>query len=162
MAILAHLDRTVVAAEQESVIDLVGRVGRIGIGLPLEVAERTALTSVGPDEAVFSAVIRLGLEPLADVIWLEDSCAAWPKVSVGGCQGRPKVGFGRHVADRIVNEDRIERPSEPQGPHVTDEMFSIGVDGAAQLEHLGRQIGQSEAQVSAEVRGGVAAARSKL
>src|SRR5438552_7885113 len=91
VAILAHLDRTVVVAEQESVIDLVGHVGRIGIGLPLEVAERTALTSAGPDEAVFSAVIRRGLEPLADVIWLEESCAAWPQVLVGGCQGRPKV-----------------------------------------------------------------------
>ena len=82
MAILAHLDRTVVVAEQESVIDLVGRVGRIGIGLPLEVAERTALTSVGPDEAVFSAVIRLGLEPLADVIWLGLRAGMMPRDEV--------------------------------------------------------------------------------
>src|SRR5438552_8010744 len=78
VAILAHLDRTLVVAEQESVIDLVGRVGRIGIGLPLEIAVRTALPSVGPDEAVFSAVLGLGLEPVAEVMWLEDSCGPRP------------------------------------------------------------------------------------
>ena len=61
-----------------------------------------------------AAVVRGRPEVLADVVRREERAAARPAVNVRRLDRPPQVCFGRHVADRIVHEDGVELPAEPE------------------------------------------------
>ena len=52
--------------------------------------------------------------------------------------------------------------AEPERPHVAFEVLALGVERAAEREHLGRDVGQRAVEARLQVRRVVPAARSEL
>jgi hypothetical protein len=103
-------------------------------------------------------VPRLRLERFADVVGSHDDRTPRPEVDVGRPERLSEVDLGRHVHHRVVDEDRVEGPSQANRAHVAEHVLAVGVQRLAEVEHRGRDVGEGEAQVRAQVRGGVAAA----
>ncbi len=92
-------------AHHDDVLDVVGRVAGVGVGRPLEVAERT------PVVAVVAAVLGARLERLARAVGDEQGDASGACVRVRRAQAGPEIVLGREVRDGIVDEHDVERPS---------------------------------------------------
>ena len=103
MLVVTDPDGAVGVPGQDGVVDLISRVGRIRIGRPFEVAERRSRVAIGEGWSVFAAVVGPDLEPLADVVRLEDGHAPGSQMLGRGRHRRPQVRLGGHVADRIVD-----------------------------------------------------------
>ena len=129
-------------AEHDRVVDLVGRVGRVGVDRPLEVPERA------PVDAVVAAVRGARRERLTREVGHEDRDAARARVREGRADAVAEVALGRHVRDRVVDEDGVERPAEPERPHVSEHVLALGVELPAQREHLRREVGERAGEVS--------------
>jgi hypothetical protein len=61
-----------------------------------------------------------------------------------------------------VDEDGVELPLEPRGPHVALKVFALGIERAAHGQHLGREVDQRELEAVLEVGRVVAAAAPQL
>jgi len=83
-------------------------------------------------------------------------------VGIGGAEAVAQLVLGRHVRDGVVDEDRVERPSQPHGTHVAEDVLAVRVDRATQSEHLRRDVRERAREVPLEVRGVVASTRSEL
>ena len=70
--------------------------------------------------------------------------------------------LGRHVVDRVVDQHRVELPSEPNRPHVADRVGGLWIQPAGHGEHRLRQIDQGQREAVRQVTGQVPAARSEL
>jgi hypothetical protein len=53
----------------------------------------------------------------------------------------------RRVDDRVVDELRVEHPSEPHGPHVAPHLRALRVELSACLEHPRRKVDQRHLEV---------------
>ena len=147
LARLAHDDR---------VVDLVRRVARVVVDRPLEVAQRA------PVRAVVAAVRGAGRERLAREVGHEQRHAARARVRESRADAVAEVALGRHVRDRVVDEDGVERPPEAQRAHVAEHVLALGIQLPAQRQHLRGEVGQRAREASLQVRGVVAAARAQL
>ena len=77
--------------------------------------------------------------------------------------GAPQIGLGRHVADGVVDEDRVERPPQAQRAHVAEPVLAFRIQGAADREHLRRDVGEQQMPEPAlQVRRAVAAPAAEL
>jgi len=75
-------------------------------------------------------------ERLSRVVRDEQRDAAGPGVRVGGAEAVAELVLGRHVRNGVVDEDRVERPPQPQRAHVAEDVLAVGVERPAQGEHL--------------------------
>ena len=80
----------------------------------------------------------------------------------GSLDRRTEILLRREVRDGVVDEDDVELSAEPQRPHVAFEVLALGVERAAEREHLGRDVGQRAVEARLQVRRVVPAARSEL
>lgn len=92
----------------------------------------------------------------------EDRGPAAPGVRGGRGDCGAKVGFARHIVDRVVGQYDVERPPQSEGAHVAGAVFALGVQFGAELEHLGGEVGERAGEAPLQVRCGVAAAGAKL
>jgi hypothetical protein len=58
----------------------------------------------------------------------EQGHAARAAVCENGLYHLAQVSLGGHIGDGVVHEDRVERPPEPQRPHVALMMRALGVE----------------------------------
>ena len=142
--------------EHDRVVDLEARVARIGVGRPLEVPQRAA---VG---AVVAAVVCAGRERLARAVGDEERDAARPRVGEGRPEAGAQVVLGREVHDRVVHEDGVEGPAEPERPHVAEDVLAARVERAAEASICGERSESVHVNRSLQVGGVVAAARAEL
>jgi len=112
--------------------------------------------------AVVAAVSRQGHEGFANNIGHDQRGATGLAVDECGRDGPAKFVLGGHVHDGVVNENRIEKPPEPQVSHVAGKMLALGIERAAEVEHSFRQIYQCRLKMRFEVRRVVAASGAKL
>ena len=73
-----------------------------------------------------------------------------------------EVVLGRHVVDRVVHHDRVERAAEPHRAHVAHDVLALGVERPRDLEHLLRQVDEREREALLEVPGVVPAPAAEL
>ena len=142
--------------EQDDVVDRERRAAGVGRVRPLEVAQRTPVVAVVP------AVVGSRLERLAGVVGDEDGHTSGSRVGERGLHAGAQVVLGRQVHHRVVDEHGVERPSEPERPHVAEDVLAVGVQLAREGQHLRRDVGQGAREVLLEVRRVVAAARAEL
>ena len=74
----------------------------------------------------------------------EEHGAARTAVDPGGLHRAPQVGLHRHVADGVVDEDRVELPVQTQRAHVAEPMLALRVEGAADVEHGAGDVGEQQ------------------
>jgi hypothetical protein len=74
----------------------------------------------------------------------------------------PEVARRRDVGDRVVDEDGVERPAEANRAHVALDVLALGVEAAADGEHLRRPVDEREPEGALEVRRVVPAAAAEL
>ena len=108
------------------------------------------------------AVVGRFLETFAHVVGLEDGDATRSQVFERRSHRRTQVRLARHIADRVVDEDRVEGATEPKRPHVADQVLDARVDRLTQLDHVGRQIGQRHLHLAPQERRHVAATRPEF
>ena len=61
-----------------------------------------------------------------------------------------------------MREHCVELASEPERPHVALDVLALGIQRAAELEHLLRDVGQRELEAALQMRGVVPAAGAEL
>jgi len=128
--VVHDLDAAVGLAQHEGVVRRDRRV--VGVGVP------AVLEVVGaPVVSVAAAAVGPWLEVLAQVVGREEGGATGPAVDVGGLDGGAQVLERRHVVDRVVDEDAVERPVEADRPHVALDVPAHGVELPAHLQHPG-------------------------
>ena len=71
---------------------------------------------------------------------------------------RPQLVELPEVHHRVVDQHRVERPPELEGPHVSEEVLAVEVDLLAEREHRGREIHQRAAESFLQMPGIVAGA----
>ena len=76
----------------------------------------------------------------------------------GRLDGGAQVVERRHVVDGVVDEDAVERPVEPNRPHVALDVPALRIELPAHRQHAGRRVDQGHLEVRLEVGGVVAAA----
>jgi hypothetical protein len=79
-----------------------------------------------------------------------------------GFDGAEKVFSRGHVAQRIMNEDGVKQRPESNSSHVSLLVIALGVEGAAHLQHSGREIDKCHVEPLLEMRGVVATAASEF
>jgi hypothetical protein len=142
-------------AQQVGVVDNVGGVGRIGIARPCQVPQRSRL-------AIMTAMIGRLAEVLAYEVRREERRATRSAVDERGVDCLAQIGFGRHVAHGVVDEDRVELSSEPHVPHVAVDVLAFRVQCAADGPHPLRWFHEHHLEAGLEMRGVVAAAAAEL
>lgn len=156
MAIVDDACVAIRLADEECVIDDIGRVVRIRIRLPFEITETSAI------RRIFAAVIGAGGERFLDEVRQEDHGTVRRAMRSGGCDRRLQITERRHVADGIVHEHVIEDAIQAQCAHVADEEFRFGIDRAILREHAFGDIRQCQCKLVLEMRRQAAATRAKL
>jgi hypothetical protein len=109
-----------------------------------------------------TAVIGGRPEIFPDSIRSEQGRSARSAVDEGGFDRLAQIGFGRHIADGIVDEDEVELPPEPRRPHVALDVLALRVQRQADLPHPGRWFNENHHESSLEMRGVVSAAAAKF
>ena len=142
-------------AKQVHKVNVEPSVPRIRIKTPLEVSQG----AIGP---VVSAVMGERRKALARAVRGDEGGAAGPCVEEGGLEGAKEISLRRHVHDRVMDEHAIERPAEPDGPHVSAGVPALWVKAPARGQHSGREVHQGEVEPSLQVEGVVAAARAQF
>ena len=61
-----------------------------------------------------------------------------------------------------MDEHDVEGAAEPERSHVSLEVLALGIERAAQREHVGREVGERADESRLQVRRVVAAARAEL
>ena len=156
MAVVHAFDRAVGAAQHHREVLVEHRGARHRRMGPDQVAQGAAVLSV------LAAAFHAGRVGLADAVRQHDDGTARLQVLMRGRDRRGEVVLGEQVHDRIVDHDRVERPPEPHGAHVALDMLGLGIEGAADLEHVRREVDQRHPGVLLQVRGIVAAARPQF
>lgn len=82
-----------------------------------------------------AAVIRRRLERFADRVGREERRAARLAVRERRLDRHSQIRLGRHVRDRVVDEDRVELTAEPDGAHVALDVLALRVQRAAHRQH---------------------------
>ena len=129
--------------------DVLG-IGGIGVPGPFRVAH-------APADPVVAACAHILPKGLRDDVRSEQDRAAGCTVDPGGLDGRGQVALSGEIADGVVDEHRVELAVEPGRPHVADEVFTFGVEGLRERQHLGREVDERHGGVGFQVRGVVAA-----
>src|ERR687891_732772 len=144
VAVLLDPNGAVLLAEQHRELDPVGLVVRIRIPVPLEVAQ--TLSSL-----VVAAVAGPGREPFPNEVRDEQRHSARTEVVECRAHHRAKVVARRHVVDRVVDEDGIEREPQPERAHVALDVLALRVDRSAHRQHLRRHIRQRHLEAALQV-----------
>jgi hypothetical protein len=76
--------------------------------------------------------------------------------------GEGKVSSGGHVAQRIAKKDGVKQRAESNSSHVSLLVTALGVEGAAHLQHVGREIDERHVEPLLEMGGVVATAASEF
>ncbi len=147
--------RPLFVAEQDSEVNQDRRVCRVGICGPLHETHAAVL-------CIAAAVLCTWNKGFPHLIWYEQSDAPRSTVNKRCLHGRPQIRFGGHVADRIVNKDRIKGPAQPEGSYVAFKVFALGIHCSIDRQHLRRHVHESHREVSFEVEGVDSAARPKV
>ena len=145
MVVVHHSRSRVRFVQDHGEVDLERRVVRIGVVRPLEVSERAPVIAVVP------ALVDAGGEGLSNRVGHEQHDPAWRRMDGGRLDHGAEVGLRRHVHDRVVDENHVERATEPKRAHVTLDVLALRVDRRAQLEHLLREIGERAVEASLHV-----------
>src|SRR5713101_2688662 len=95
-------------------------------------------------------------ERLADKVRDKKRDATRAAVLVRGFHHRPQIRFGRHVADRVMNEHHVEGAAESQCANVALNVLALWVELPTYREHLGRKIHQGHREMRLEVERAVA------
>ena len=66
-------------------------------------------------------------ERLARAVGDEQRDAAGARVREGRPHAVAQVVLGRHVRDRVVHEHGVERPPEPERPHVAEDVLAVRI-----------------------------------
>ena len=156
MGVLGDPHRPVGLAQQERVLGDRRAVVRIRIGRPGQVPDAPAVRRVVP------AVLGFRLEVLRDVVRDQYRDPARPAMRVRGLHRLAQVVLADHVLDRVVHEDRVERPAQPDGPHVALHVLALRVQLGRDGQHVGGQVDQGELEVRLEVECVIAAAAAEL
>jgi len=142
--------------EDDGEVDLVRGVRRIRIGRPLDVAERAAV------RAVVAAMVCPRHERLTRAVGHEQGDAAGARVGERRRDAGRELVLRSEISDRVVDEDDVEAPPEPQRAHVAEDVVAFRVELAAQRQHLRREVRERAREVMLQVGGVVAAARAQL
>ena len=62
-----------------------------------------------------------------------------------------QVAFVRHVHDRVVDENGVEEPVQPQRPHIAGDMLASRIEATAQIEHTFRHVGKRQLEMRLQV-----------
>ena len=142
-------------SEQDAEINLNRCVGRIRIGGPLNVTH-TAPCRVVP------SVIRGRDKAFAHFVGDEYGYATWTAVLECGLHQGAQILLSCHVAHSVVNKDRVKNSTQAHGAYVAFEVFALGIEGSTHGEHLRRRVHKSHLEMSLQMRGVIASARSKF
>src|SRR5256885_3689223 len=96
------------------------------------------------------------------LIWHEQSDASRTTVNKCRLHDRPQIRFGGHMADRIVNKDRIKVPAQPWSSYVSLKVFALGIQRSIDRQHLRRHVHESQREVCFEMEGVDSAAGPKI
>ena len=116
-------------------------VARIRIGGPLHVAH-AAPRSVVP------SVIRARNKAFAHFVGYEQSNATWAAMLQCGLHHGAQILVGGHMADSVVNEDRVKDSGQANRSYVALEVLTFGVEGSTHGQHLGGQIHEGHTEGS--------------
>jgi hypothetical protein len=144
VTIVLDADRPIALAQQIGIVDEVCPVGRVWIPGPFQIAQSSL-------PAIVTAVIGRRMKRLADVIGREESGTTRPTVHEHRFDRLAQILFRSHVHDGVVYEDAIELSSQPDGAHVTDDMLTLGIERAADLEHPGGGVDEEHVEASFEM-----------
>jgi hypothetical protein len=112
---------------------------------PLDVTQRAPVVAVVP------SVTGPGLEGLARTVRHEHGDATRPRVREGRLHARPEIVLCRQVHHRVVHEHDVERPAEPERPHVAEDVLAVGVQLAAQRQHLRGEVSEGAGEALLQV-----------
>ena len=154
--IVHDLGRSSGLRDEHGVVHLVRRVSGRRFARPLEIAQAPPVCSV------VAPVVGRGQERLSCVVGHEQRGTSRTQVREGRGEAVEQIGLGDHVGDRVVDEDDVERPSEPHRAHVAEDVLATGIEALAQRQHLRRDVGQRAGVVLAQVRGVVPATGTEL
>ena len=93
---------------------------------------------------------------------MEEGDTTGAAMRIGSDECAEQVVLAGDVADRILDEDRIEGASQAHAAHIALEVLQIRVNLLAGCQHIRREIDQGHAEVALEVRGVIATARAQL
>jgi len=156
MRLAHHLNGAVRCAQHELVLGLDPVVGRIRIPDPFAEAALAAI------RVAAAATTAARAERLGGVVGNEHRDAARPAVRERRPDHLPQVVLARDVVDRIVDQDRVERPAQPDRPHVALNVLTLGVDPARDCQHLRGAVDQGQGQPLLEMQSGMAAAAAQI
>jgi hypothetical protein len=107
-------------------------------------------------------VVGLRSERLANVVGKYGDRPAGAAVDRRGVERRPHGGWVRRIGDGVVDQHGIEVALEAQRTHVPDQVLTLRVELPADGQHRGSLVGQSESEVTLEVRGETPPAGAEL
>ena len=145
-------------AQQVGEVDQEPRVVRIRIPRPFEIAHGAAIVA----GAVVTALVRRRLERLLDRVRDEQRGTAGLAMDERRAHGGQEVLLRRDVRDGVVDEHRVEPSPQPKRSHVAFDVLALGVERAADREHLRRSVGERQLEAALHVRRVVAAAASQF
>jgi hypothetical protein len=122
----------------------IAAIVRIRIPGPLEITEPTR-------PGIMTAVGGCLLEMLRGPIGDEESHSARTTVHKGGRDGPPELIQSDHIVNGIMDEYGIEESPQANRPHVALDMFTFGIQCAADCKHPGGKVDQCKAEVLLQV-----------
>lgn len=146
---MRHADFAPAAAKHDGEVHHIGVVGRIRVDDPLQEPDAASL-------GVASALVRALLERLPDEVGHEQCDAAGPAVLVRGPHHGLKVSLRGHVADGVVDVDRIESPPQSYRADVAPDVIAIRVQSSTHPEHPRREVYERHRKTLLQVEGAVA------
>jgi len=155
MTVVLDAEVALAITNQDREVDKVGRVAWVRIGRPLQEADATLV-------GVVSTVVGVLDKCLAHEVGREKGGPTRAAMVEGGLQYCTQIGFRRHVADGVVNENAVESSAQTKRANVALEVLALGVERAAHCEHVRGDVNQSHMKSRLKVRGVVPTTRSQL
>ena len=66
-------------------------------------------------------------------------------------EGRDEVVFGQHVGDGVVDQNAVEFPAQPNGPHISQMVVDSGIQAPLQVQHFGGNVDRSGLKFAGQV-----------